>query len=183
MPIASKNSDNYFYMNVVLTVFRSEIERLFLILKLSVPKKFQICKKEEYILFVMEHFYKWGRWFGRFLFSINVKLHVLLILFLKEYESLSTSSLSSISLVYLYANSLKKIPFFSKAFPYPQVIIFMWPCYLWFLFPLGLLHPPVSGPYGLLPFPLHLLPLGPGFCPPLCPFLRSKQISRPQGSS
>lgn len=79
-------------------------------------KKFQICK---YILFVMEHFYKWGRWFGRFLFSINVKLHVLLILFLQEYESLSTSSLSSISLVNLSANSLKNISLFLQSIPLP----------------------------------------------------------------
>lgn len=40
----------------------------------------------------MEHFYKWRWWFGRFLFSINVKLHVLLILFLQEYEESSSWS-------------------------------------------------------------------------------------------
>lgn len=131
----------------------------------------------------MEHFYKWGRWFGRFLFSINVKLHVLLILFLQEYESLSTSSLSSITLLNLSANSLKKNSLFLQSIPLPTSHHIYVTRYLWFLFPLGLLHPPVSGPYGLLPFPLHLLPLGPGFCPPLCPFLGSKQISRPQGSS
>lgn len=131
----------------------------------------------------MEHFYKWGRWFGRFLFSINVKLHVLLILFLQEYESLSTSSLSSITLLNLSANSLKKNSLFLQSIPLPTSHHIYATRYLWFLFPLGLLHPPVSGPYGLLPFPLHLLPLGPGFCPPLCPFLGSKQISRPQGSS
>lgn len=65
----------------------------------------------------MEHFYKWGRWFGRFLFSINVKLHVLLILFLQEYESLSTSSLSSISLDNLCQFFKKKFPFSSKHSP------------------------------------------------------------------
>lgn len=39
MSTAIKSSDIYFYINVVLTVFKSEIERLFLMLKLYVQKK------------------------------------------------------------------------------------------------------------------------------------------------
>lgn len=51
MSTAIKNSDIYFYINVVLTVFKSEIERLFLMLKLYVQKKiFKSANKKTYCL-------------------------------------------------------------------------------------------------------------------------------------
>lgn len=83
----------------------------------------------------MEHFYKWRWWFGGFLFSINVKLHVLLILFLQEYESSSSSSSISFnqfiripnSFLFFFQNTPLPTSHYIYMTPLPLVPFSSWP--------------------------------------------------------